>query len=359
LLSLCCTACPLTLTSLSPLLADVITGAELGHGEFVHYSSELSSPDLLLTPLAQKGYMKAHAQRNDKGRYAIKRARHDLSKSAQVNAVVDLACEAEFLKRLGSQHSIIRLRGTVGRQGSVDYGIVLDRLERTLEDQVQIWSRLEKSHHGGVFGVFKSQLDKNALESLWLDRLGALWDVASAIRYLHSHKIVYRDIKPDNVGVDVRGDYKLFDFGLAREVKARDLVQEPDDYNLTELTGSHRYMAPEVMVCQPYGLSADAYSFAILMWHVLALQVPFGKLSTAQIYDKVVLAGQRPHAIRKLDHTINDLMQDAWSANRRQRPSFAKICQVLEAKIGPDYRFMRVHRSFASFYENAVESECG
>lgn len=65
---------------------------------------------------------------------------------------------------------------------------------------------------------------------------------------MHSHvrspqSVVYRDLKPDNIGFDVRGDVKIFDFGLSRQIpsgKSKDGL-----YKMTGDTGSPRYMAPE------------------------------------------------------------------------------------------------------------------
>ena len=59
--------------------------------------------------------------------------------------------------------------------------------------------------------------------------------------HLHHNRILFRDLKPENVGVDVRGDMRLFDFGLAKELKVRDLVKAPDEYTATGLTGSRVY----------------------------------------------------------------------------------------------------------------------
>ena len=63
------------------------------------------------------------------------------------------------------------------------------------------------------------------------------------------NSIIYRDIKPNNIGFDVRGDLKLFDFGLSRELRDIDKT-EGGMYKLTGCTGSRRYMAPEVALCK-------------------------------------------------------------------------------------------------------------
>src|SRR5688500_1531551 len=86
--------------------------------------------------------------------------------------------------------------------------------------------------------------------------------------------VIYRDIKPDNIGFDVRGDVKIFDFGLAREF---DPLQRDDDglFHFTADTGSPRYMAPEVALGQPYDERVDVYSFCILAWQMFALETPF------------------------------------------------------------------------------------
>jgi serine/threonine protein kinase len=58
-----------------------------------------------------------------------------------------------------------------------------------------------------------------------------LLQLAAALMYLHENNIIYRYTKPQNVGFDVRGDLKLFDFGLAKLLPSNDNYQ--DTYKLS------------------------------------------------------------------------------------------------------------------------------
>lgn len=146
--------------------------------------------------------------------------------------------------------------------------------------------------------------------------------------------ILYRDLKPDNVGTNLRGDYLIFDFGLSKELKEKDLVEPPEGYDSTGMTGSRRYMAPEVVNCKYYGLRADVFSFAILMWETLSLKVPFEKLKHRDHFEQVVLKHKRPPSLKtELPKALNDLMEQCWRAEPLERPTFEEICSLLVTQI--------------------------
>ena len=67
--------------------------------------------------------------------------------------------------------------------------------------------------------------------------------------------IVFRDLKPDNVGFDVDNNIKIFDLGLAR-----DLTCVSRSGEMLGFTGTPRYMANEIGEGKPYGLPVDVYS---------------------------------------------------------------------------------------------------
>ena len=70
-----------------------------------------------------------------------------------------------------------------------------------------------------------------------------------------------------NIGFDIRGDIKIFDFGLAKELKP--IKQEGvDEYVTSGVTGTRRYMAPEVIQIKPYGKLCLCHPF-FLEWSAI------------------------------------------------------------------------------------------
>jgi serine/threonine protein kinase len=167
------------------------------------------------------------------------------------NGAADLAGEAFLLSRL-SHENIIRLYGVteggIGASFETESGgffLVLEALTGgTLYDLLTTWRSMDsysggggrKSHSSAMRDVFKrnsKNSTKNegvggesgtvAIPSVQERLIKFALGVAKGVQYLHQQRILFRDIKPHNVGVDSNGNVRLFDFGLAREV---DTVQK-------------------------------------------------------------------------------------------------------------------------------------
>lgn len=132
----------------------------------------------------------------------------------------------------------------------------------------------------------------------------------------------------------MRGDFKIFDFGLAKELKEKDLAEKPDSYNLTGLVGTRRWMAPEVCLCKNYGFSSDVFSFCMVFWHVMTLSLPFDGYDSKKHKKNVVLRGERP-SLRKLK--MSKMMRQAiicgWGDDCTARPTIAKLCELIQLEI--------------------------
>lgn len=90
-------------------------------------------------------------------------------------------------------------------------------------------------------------------------RLGI--DICSGLEVCQQFNIIHRDIKPENIFVSKFGDFKLGDFGIARQL-------EKTSSGLSR-KGTYSYMAPEVYQGQPYNSTVDIYSLGIVLYRFL------------------------------------------------------------------------------------------
>ena len=186
-----------------------------------------------------------------------------------------------------------------------------DKFEYNYPKKVKLRSYTPASRgHSGQIKKAASLLPLEGWRCQLAQRLKALRGVASAMQYLHDDcRVVYRDCKPENIGFHRGYDHggftdvpKLFDFGLAKELKPKLLKAHPhhddgrheDTYLLTARSGSRRYMAPEVAFATPYNEKADVYSFGIMLYQVASLVTPFDGYSHSQHEKEVLCNGGRP-----------------------------------------------------------------
>lgn len=153
---------------------------------------------------------------------------------------------------------------------------------------------------------------------------------------------MYRDIKQENVGFDVRGDVKVFDFGLSKGVsssmKAHDTNKGSIEYgyNLTPRTGSIPYMAPEVMAGRPYDGQCDVYSFAILLWEIFTLRQAFPNMNRHDYAERVAFNGERlsfPLRSGIVPTSIKELIKDAWDGKPTQRPLMSNVAKRIRIEL--------------------------
>ncbi len=268
--------------------------------------------------------------RRNGGRYVLKAVNKEVDKITYMKGNVDIAMEAKFLSVLNHPNIIDMVGVSRSKPCTPGYFLILEKMTDTLGSRIKKWMDRERLYQG-VIGHFSGGKRKEA--ELYHEKIAASYDIANALFYLHSKNIVYRDLKPANVGFDCRDQLKLFDFGLAKELREQDLRQDQTYRNMTAMTGAIRYMAPEVGLGQAYNLSADVYSWSMVMWFILALEPPFGFFTESMISSRVHTKGVRPSIFRRWNEVLGEMLRCAWDPDLHNRPNFLEITLVLKQEL--------------------------
>ena len=236
--------------------------------------------------------------------------------------VEDLIHETAILSTL-DHPNIIKLWGRAGDVSSFKlsdgYFILLDKLQDTLQDRIDWWAKDYPNAR------------KNAPS---LNQIKVACDISDALSYLHMSNIVFRDLKPANVGFDASGQLKLFDFGFAAKIAPEGDNKSNDPHLLNEICGTLRYMAPEVSAALDYGKEVDVYSFGILLWEICAATKPFSNImSTRDFKNKVYGEKERPKLGKYWRKDVKYLLKKCWSSDPTERPTMNYIKSMLTSSV--------------------------
>ncbi|CDK26764.1 unnamed protein product [Kuraishia capsulata CBS 1993] len=153
--------------------------------------------------------------------------------------------------------------------------------------------------------------------------------VLQGLSYLHSRKIIHRDVKPQNILLDWDGSVKLCDFGVSGEV-VNSLA--------TTFTGTSYYMAPERIKNEPYTVSSDVWSLGLTLLEVAQGKFPFHNTDRTMALTPIELLSM----ILEFTPVLNDEPEEGitWSASFR---NFLEYCLIKEPERRPSPRQMLEH----------------
>ncbi|KAF9434717.1 camp-dependent protein kinase catalytic subunit [Entomortierella beljakovae] len=133
-------------------------------------------------------------------------------------------------------------------------------------------------------------------------------EVLLALEYLHSHAVIYRDLKPENLLLDSMGHIKITDFGFAKHV--------PQNMTWT-LCGTPDYLAPEIIQSKGYGKAVDWWSMGVLMFEMCAGFPPFFDEDHIKLYGKIMNGKVRYP--QQFSPSLKDLLKRLLTADLTKR----------------------------------------
>jgi NIMA (never in mitosis gene a)-related kinase len=126
---------------------------------------------------------------------------------------------------------------------------------------------MEYADGGDLSGTIKKYIaEKKKIDedSIWIWFL----QIVSAIKHIHSKKILHRDIKSQNIFLTKRGEVKLGDFGISK------VLENTMDYAKTSL-GTPYFLSPEICSGNKYNFKTDIWMLGCVLYELTCLKKPF------------------------------------------------------------------------------------
>lgn len=241
-----------------------------------------------------------------------------------------------------------------GRQGAVkilsaelaaDPGF-LGRFQREVEalsqlDHPHIVQFFESGHESGKYYYAMEYVPGESLEEIvdhkkrvpWRDVMEIALQVCPALKHVHDHGIVHRDIKLSNILVRDDGIVKLTDFGIAKVFATTDLTQTGG------VVGTAEYLSPEQAMGKPVTKKSDIYSLGVVFYAMLTGRLPFDGKSYLDLMHKHRYAQfDKPgKIIPDLPYEIDEVICQMMEKDPAKRPAdclvLAKTLESIRRKF--------------------------
>lgn len=204
------------------------------------------------------------------------------------------------------------------------------------EDDTNVYILLEICPNGSLMELLKKRKVLTEPEVRFFTT-----QICGAIKYMHSRRVIHRDLKLGNIFFDKNYNLKIGDFGLAA-------VLANDRERKYTVCGTPNYIAPEVLMGKHSGHSyeVDIWSIGVMIYALLIGKPPFQAKDVNTIYERIKCCDFVFPKEKSISSEAKVLIQDLLSLDPLERPSLTEIM---------DYVWFR--GIFPSFIQPSVMTE--
>jgi serine/threonine-protein kinase len=160
--------------------------------------------------------------------------------------------------------------------------------------------------------------------------------ISNGLAYVHSQGVIHRDVKPDNVWIDLAGNVKIIDFGVAKS----------EEFSITGVgftLGTPYYMAPEQVRGDKPTPLVDIYAFGVLLFELVTGIRPFEGQTVNEIFDHVLHQALDLEPLKKgrIPEAVSDLIHGCTA---KESSSRTQEFAIVTGKIDEILRRMPARR---------------
>jgi non-specific serine/threonine protein kinase len=203
----------------------------------------------------------------------------------------------------------------------------ITKILEMFEDDEYILIAMEYINGGNLFSFVKKRRKLSEKTAKFLFR-----QIILGIKYIHSQKIVHRDIKLENILIDLNNNIKICDFGIGRILSSKKQM-------LHDKCGTPMYMAPEILLSSKLkgyeGFPVDIWSSGISLYIMLSGTLPFNlKNNDSSSMDEennnnielqYSIINKEPKKIEKISDEARDLLRGLLNKNPQKRFTIEQI----------------------------------
>ncbi|CAF0961178.1 unnamed protein product [Rotaria sordida] len=205
----------------------------------------------------------------------------------------------------------------------------------------------------------------------WPLRISWCINTSDALEYLHQSNIIHRNLKSSNIliGIDLRAH--ICDYGLISILQpfreACDSERCLCKLSHPALPVSIRWSSPEVLSDPSdksrFNYSCDVYSFGVCLWEQIGLEQPYAEIKDEAEVSRMIIDGHRLTPFEETTTIVmpdyNQLMNDCWTENPNDRPTFERIGQILRDMLpkAKQFRKMSMRRLSLMASTNEIQDE--